>query len=132
MVIVAYLTYHHPHHPHHPQHPHQPHHSHHPHHPHHTHHPHNIIIIIIICPIEVMAESSSALQLRYLQVWKYFSDKSHDVSENNENDNNENDNDSEKSMTISSIFVQTLNSISAEKNSTIIFPLPMEMIRYLI
>merc|ERR1712184_69483 len=39
----------------------------------------------------VMAESSSALQLRYLQ---------------------------------------TLNSISAEKNSTIIFPLPMEMISH--
>jgi hypothetical protein len=26
------------------------------------------------------------------------------------------------------IFLQTLNSISAEKNSTIIFPLPMEIL----
>jgi len=40
---------------------------------------------------EVIAESSSALQLRYLQ---------------------------------------TLNSISAEKNSTIIFPLPIDMIKH--
>jgi len=29
-------------------------------------------------------------------------------------------------------YLQTLNSISAEKNSTIIFPLPMEFIRQMI
>ena len=28
-------------------------------------------------------------------------------------------------------FIQTLNSISAEKNSTIIFPLPIDMISHL-
>ena len=38
-----------------------------------------MITIIVIYPIQVMAESSSALQLRYLQVGKYFSDKSHNV-----------------------------------------------------
>ena len=41
-----------------------------------------MIASIVIYPIQVMAESSSALQLRYLQVWKYFSDKSHNDCEN--------------------------------------------------
>ena len=46
-----------------------------------------MITIIVIYPIQVMAESSSALQLRYLQVGKYFSDKSHNDCENRaEND----------------------------------------------
>ncbi|KAK6763137.1 hypothetical protein RB195_023737 [Necator americanus] len=29
-------------------------------------------------------------------------------------------------------YLQTLNSVAAEKNSTIIFPLPMELVRHLI
>ena len=55
----------------------------------------------------VMAESCSALQLRYLQVISL---------ENLQKD------------PYFKIF-QTLSSISAEKNSTIIFPLPLDLIK---
>ena len=51
-----------------------------------------------------IAESSAALQLRYLQV-------SHGVT---------------VEWIINTLF-QTLNSISAEKNSTIIFPIPLDI-----
>jgi len=57
---------------------------------------------------EVIAESSSALQLRYLQV--RIGKKMHFF------------------RTCFFSPVQTLNSISAEKNSTIIFPLPIDLL----
>jgi erythrocyte band 7 integral membrane protein len=36
----------------------------------------------------------------------------------------------ESSSALQLRYLQTLNSISAEKNSTIIFPLPMELLTY--
>ena len=55
-----------------------------------------------------IAESSAALQLRYLQV------------------SQESELPSVGHLTINTLF-QTLNSISAEKNSTIIFPVPLDI-----
>jgi len=88
-----------------------------------------------------MAESSSALQLRYLQVCcKYFSDKSHDADENDgesdeNNDDNSDDQNSENNENENGndekcdeehfhpfLFAQTLNSISTEKNLSISIP----------
>ena len=54
---------------------------------------------------EVIAESSAALQLRYLQVRGVQS-----------------------KLGTYNLYFQTLNSISAEKNSTVIFPLPVDLI----
>ena len=55
---------------------------------------------------DTMAQSPTALQLRYLQVWKRY-----------------------RKHNIFLIYkIQSLHSISAEKNSTIIFPLPMELL----
>ena len=62
----------------------------------------------------VMAESCAALQLRYLQVEKPAARR---------NINNQ---------ILNQLLVQTLSSISAEKNSTIIFPLPADIIRFII
>ena len=39
---------------------------------------------------------------------------------------------SESSSALQLRYLQTLNTISAEKNSTIIFPLPMEVLQYFI
>ena len=64
----------------------------------------------------VMAESSSALQLRYLQVratLPSFANLAHKIT---------------SKLPLLHLCSQTLNSISVEKNSTIIFPLPMEML----
>ena len=63
----------------------------------------------------VMAESCAALQLRYLQVEK--------PAERRNYINNQ---------ILNQLLVQTLSSISAEKNSTIIFPLPADIIRFII
>ena len=63
----------------------------------------------------VMAESCAALQLRYLQVEK--------LAERRDYINNQ---------ILNQLLVQTLSSISAEKNSTIIFPLPADIIRFII
>ena len=60
----------------------------------------------------VMAESCAALQLRYLQV--------------------ERDRDYINNQILNQLLVQTLSSISAEKNQTIIFPLPADIIRFII
>lgn len=62
---------------------------------------------------EVIGDSPAALQLRYLQV--RLSNLSRVMSENN--------------FPIMR-SLQTLNTISAEKNSTIVFPLPIDMITY--
>ena len=53
---------------------------------------------------DIIAMSPAALQLRYLQVRPSLAQ-----------------------ISLTFKYFQTLNSISAEKNSTIIFPLPMEM-----
>jgi erythrocyte band 7 integral membrane protein len=58
---------------------------------------------------QVMSESSAALHLRYLQV--------------------RGGEGVEVRIVFFSLHFQTLNSISAEKNSTIIFPLPMDLIK---
>ena len=61
---------------------------------------------------EVIAESSSALQLRYLQVCSSTQDNQKVVWQLS-------------LLLYFFMLLQTLNSISAEKNSTIIFPLPI-------
>ena len=61
---------------------------------------------------DVIAKSSSALQLRYLQVSKTKMPKN--------------------IFRVITNFIQTLNSISAEKNSTVIFPLPIDLITNLL
>ena len=63
----------------------------------------------------VMAESCAALQLRYLQVEKP-TERRNDIN----------------NQILNQLLVQTLSSISAEKNSTIIFPLPADIIRFII
>ena len=55
---------------------------------------------------DVMAESSAAMQLRYLQVSIYY-----------------------YYTGIYTTLLQTLNGISAEKNSTVIFPIPMDLLK---
>ena len=66
---------------------------------------------------EVISESSSALQLRYLQVGNEQMHNFYDLAMAKACYN----------RFVNCIF-QTLNSISAEKNSTIIFPLPIDLI----
>ena len=55
---------------------------------------------------EVMSESPAALQLRYLQVGGAYLH----LGDNH-------------------LFFQTLGGISAEKNSTVIFPIPIDMLK---
>lgn len=68
---------------------------------------------------DTMCESPAALQLRYLQVsfhrWKELFYSEFLIS-------------SSTDYITLFIFLQTLNSIAAEKNSTIIFPLPIDLI----
>ena len=60
----------------------------------------------------VLEESTSALQLRYLQVRSEETGKY-------------------QTANLKYFHFQTLNSISAEKNSTIIFPFPMDLVGHL-
>lgn len=70
---------------------------------------------------EVIGDSPAALQLRYLQVriallyafrFIYLLSRIHSIAY------------------IFFLFLKTLNTISAEKNSTIVFPLPIDMLTY--
>ena len=61
---------------------------------------------------DIIATSPAALQLRWTLFFLNIS----------------NSNDLLKMTIFSCRYLQTLNSISAEKNSTIIFPLPMELL----
>ena len=71
-----------------------------------------------------MSQSSAALQLRYLQVKDQL---------NHHNLNIHHHYKPSSSSAHILLFIipmfQTLNSISAEKNSTIIFPLPIDLVR---
>ena len=61
---------------------------------------------------DTISESPAALQLRYLQVRSEETRKYQTVN-------------------LKYFHFQTLNSISAEKNSTIIFPFPMDLVGHL-
>ena len=61
---------------------------------------------------DTISESPAALQLRYLQVRSEETGKYQTVN-------------------LKYFHFQTLNSISAEKNSTIIFPFPMDLVGHL-
>ena len=72
----------------------------------------------------VMSESCAALQLRYLQVGRGKNKSVHRVVRRTI---------IQQPPAALLIYVfQTLSSISAEKNSTVIFPLPLDLIRNLV
>lgn len=77
---------------------------------------------------EVIGDSPAALQLRYLQVKIRFCHyKLHyqlSIYNSRVSSSYTSHNFSSRS------FLQTLNTISAEKNSTIVFPLPIDMLTY--
>ena len=86
---------------------------------------------------EVMSQSSAALQLRYLQVSKDMKCCPSILPLRNQYSQSPSPYQSLETfcivnfpiaVTCTQIF-QTLNSISAEKNSTIIFPLPIDLVR---
>lgn len=70
---------------------------------------------------EVIGDSPAALQLRYLQVKQFVTFVNHYdkfiILYN-------------RILISHSYLFQTLNTISAEKNSTIVFPLPIDMLTY--
>ena len=81
---------------------------------------------------EVIADSSSALQLRYLQVCfsQWYEKLIDHVYSIIYIDVNFSDSYSKRCIFYYLFIFQTLNNISAEKNSTIIFPLPIDLITH--